>query len=54
MRETSSFTCAASNASFALRTVPPNTDVFIAKVMTMGKKEKVDLSRGYWNPITPG
>jgi len=27
--------------------VPPNTDVF-AKVMDYG--EKVDLSKGYWNP----
>jgi len=31
-----------------LRTVHPNTDVFFAKVMTVG--EKVDLSKGYWNP----
>jgi len=31
-----------------LRTVPPNTEVFFAKVYDCG--EKVDLIKGDWNP----
>jgi len=31
-----------------LRTVPPNTDVFLLRLYDYG--EKVDLSKGDWNP----